>query len=1154
MNTKVKDSHSISLFFLILFFLIGYIPKLKAQNFQVSGRVTDAGSGNTLPGVNIKVKGTTNGTTTNSKGHYSLSVTSSRDTLIFSYIGYKSQTIPIRGRSTINVQLSSSTLKGQQVVVTALGIKRKSRDLGYSVSKVSGQQLESAHAINPISALQGKAAGLDIQNSDGGVFGGTGITIRGESTLNGNNMPIFVVDGVILQNKTSGASEWSAGPNDYGNQIRNINPNNIQSISILKGSAATALYGSQAINGAVVITTKHGLKNQGLGISVNETVGENYVYATPDLQNEYGPGPLAGYVGYGKKDSNGNYYRFDTNQFHYNTRNGKQVPSLIGWFGAAYGMQYGPKFSSLNKIEGYDHTMVPYRAHPNNWKNAYRNGLYNNTNVTITGGSSNGSYYFNFGTKTNNGVYPKERLNDYSGMFKSTYDVTDYLTVHGSISYMRSIPQNPPTNIGQAFTAYTFSRAYNTKKYDRPSVFKATHGGVPSTQFGDKYGNVPGNSLWFNIYEHNQHRVENTWRPIASITAKPTKWLSLTLNGNMNLYNYRFSVKNLGSGYRNSGNSNETGGYYKLEHHSQEEFTGKFKAHIKHNFKNYGIDATLGGQIYHTQTSDNGANTQGGLVVPGRYFLSNSKQKLNSYGSVSNEKQINSLFALVNLSWNDQLYLDLTGRNDWSSALVYADGSGNYSYFYPSVSLSWIFNQTLNLPSWFSFGKLRASWARVGNDTSPYSINQGYGLNNIQTSSGYIYSNTINRTLISPNLKPEQKRSWEFGTNLKFFNNRVGLDFTYYKDNTFNQILNIPAPQVSGITSQKINAGNIQNQGIEASLKLTPVVTHNFSWNFKFNYTRNRNKIISLHSGVGQYKLLAGYPNYGNYRIGSAAYIGGSYGTLLSDILPARYQATDANGNPVSDPNNGKKVLVYSTTTRSAYYKRSGKIQKVGSIQPNFLGSITNTLHYKNLSLSFLIHARFGGDVASFTNRYGTAWGFLKTSLKGRDKAHGGITWTSQYPSTKGRTYHDGVIPKGVFAKGTTVTTPDGKKVDVGGMTFKQAYKKGYVEPSHASSVTYFNNSWGNGTINSNWFYKLSYVQLRNIALNYTLPVSVAQQIGAQKISVGVQAKNVLYFYNSSPNNMNPQTFRGDQQDYSYFERTPKPYTRSLFFNVNLSF
>lgn len=1127
----------------ILLLLFGTTATLYAQQSTVSGTVTDAQSSETMPGVNILVKGTSIGTSTNAEGRYKLNTPSQQDTLVVSFIGYQTKEIPINGRSTIDVQLTPATLSSDEVVVTALGITRNERHLGYSVTKVGGEDLAETNAINPVEALQGKAAGINIESTDGGAFGGSKFSIRGASTLESNNMPIFVVDGVILENATSGGSEWSGNPADWGNQLRNLNPDNFQSVSILKGSAATALYGSRAINGAVVIETQSGNRGGGLGIQVSQTTGVQYVYDTPDLQNEFGPGTIAGYVSYGEQDSDGNYYRFDTGQFNQRTVDGEQVPSLIG----SSGLNFGPKFGSRDRIQGYDGEMTPYKPYPNNWKNAYDTGVNSRTNITFTGGTDKLSFYVNSSINMNKGIYPRQQLDKYSGMLKIGYDLTDFLTVRGSVNYTHSVPENPPQNFGDDYTAYAFSRAYSTEKYKHPSVFVADHGGVPSNSFGDKYANVPGNSLWFSVYKNTDKRVENTWRPILDITADVTDWLTLTLSGNMNVFDYTSETKNLGQGYRNEG------GYYMLSHHYQQQETGKFTARMIQDFGDFGLEATVGGEIYHTKTSESGANTNGGLVVPGRFFLDNSKEQRNNWAWVGNEKQITSLYGLFSFSWNDQLFLDLTGRNDWSSALVYADGSGDYSFFYPSVSASWIFNETLDLPGWISFGKLRASWARVGNDTNPYEINQGYNVGTIQTSSGYIYTNNFNRNLISPTLSPEQKRSYELGANIEFFENRVGIDFTWYQENTFDQILDIPAPTTSGVSSQKINAGNIQNQGIEVSLSTTPVRTTDFNWDITMNYTRNRNKIISLHEDVGDYQLLAGSPAYGNYRIGSAAYIGGDYGVLLSDILPETYQATDSDGNPVEDPNNGKKVLNYDNTSRTAYYKRSGDVQKIGSIQPDFLGSVSSTFQLKNWTFSFLVDGRFGGHVASFTNRYGTAWGFMQSSTKNLDAEHGGLTWTSQYSDTEGRTYNDGVIPEGVFADGTTITTPSGNQQDVGGMTFEEAYEAGYVEPSHASAHTYWNNSWGAGVINDNWFYELSYVSLREIGVSYRLPVSFIQNLGAQSLRLGIKSRNVLYLYNSSPNNMNPETFRGNQSDYSYFERTPSPYARSIYVTLDLS-
>ena len=1127
----------------ISFLFVGMVSNGYAQDNTVSGTVNDGETSEVLPGVNILVKGTSQGTSTDAGGNFTLTVPSLNDTLVVSYIGYKTKNVPINGREKLNVTLSPSTVSGEELVVTALNISREERSLGYSVTSIEGEELANAHAINPIEALQGKSAGVSIASTDGGIFGGSKFSIRGASTLDPNNMPIFVVDGVILENSTSGGSEWAGSPGDWGNQLRNLNPDNFKSASILKGSAATALYGSRAINGAVVIETKEGSKNSGLGIQLSQTTGMRYVYDTPDLQNEFGPGQIAGYISYGDKDANGDYHRFDTGQFNYRSVDGQRTPSLVG----ASGNQFGPAFSSMDMVEGYDGEMTPYRAYPDNWKNAYQNGMVTRTNITLSGGGEDFTFYVNGAANVNEGIQARQQLNEYSGMLKASYDFSDYLTVKGSINYTHSVPENPPQNIGDDYAAYTFSRAYPTKRYSEESVFEADHGGVPSNAFGDPYANVPGNSLWFSLYNNTDRRIENTWRPILNITADVTEWLSLSLEGNMNMYNYTAETENLGQGYRNEG------GYYSFGHHSEQQETAKFTAQMMRDFGDFGIDATLGAKVFHSQTSETGANTAGGLVVPGRFFLENSKDPRNNWAGINREKQISSLYGLLSFSWNDQLYLDLTGRNDWSSALVYVNGSGDYSFFYPSVSASWIITETFQLPDWFSFGKLRASWARVGNDTNPYSINQGYNVGTIQTGDGNIYTNGFSRVLISPTLSPEQKRSYEFGTKLDFFSSRIGIDFTWYKENTFDQILNIPAPATSGADAQKVNAGNIQNKGIEVSLNTTPIRSNNFSWQLDFNYTRNRNKIISLHEDIGDYKLLAGSPTYGNYRIGSAAYIGGDYGVLLSDILPAKYQATDNQGNPVDHANNGMKVLNYDNTSRSAYYKRSGEVQKVGSIQPDFVGSISNSFQYKNFTLSFLIDGRFGGKVASFTNRYGTAWGYLETSTRNLNAEHGGMKWTSKYADSNGQEYDDGVIPEGVFADGTTITTPAGNKQDVGGMTYREAYKQGYVEPSHASSVTYFNHSWGNGTINDDWFYELNYVSLRQVGISYALPTSFTQQLGLRNVRLGLNSRNVLYLYNSSPNNMNPETFRGNQSDYSYFERTPSPYTRSVFFTINLS-
>lgn len=1095
-----------------------------AQSQTVSGKVTDENNEG-LPGVSILLQGTSTGTITDVNGQYSISVQGDDATLVFSSVGYETVTEEVGNRSVVDVSLLPDLTQLSEVVVTALGVERQEQSLGYAVSEIQGSEVAETNLINPISALQGKAAGLSIGGTDGGSFGGSKISIRGQSTLGSNNQPIFVVDGVILDNQTSGSDEWNSGANDYGNELKNLNPDNFESVSVLKGAAATALYGSRGLNGAIVITTKSGSGGKGLGVSVSQTVGIEHVYDTPDLQNEFGEGTLAGYITYADNP-------FNTQQFYNTDVNGTQMPSLIH---PSAGLSYGPRFDGRD-IEDYDGTITSYRARPDNMKNAFDLGVNSNTNVSVQGGTENTQMYLSFSHNVRKGWYPENDFSRDNLLLKGSTWLSDRVKLSGSVAYTQSNPQNPTGNLAGMFPEGGVSRSYNTEKYR--NLYTADHGGIPSNNFNDELGNVPATSTWFGIYNNEYDREEVTVRPIATLTADVTDWFNITLEGNMNLFSYEYEAKQLGGGYANEG------GYYQIEHYQKKQKTGKILLNFNQNFGDFSASFTTGGEIFNTRASKSSLNTNGGLVVPGQYFISNSVNTVqyptgeNGVG-ISATKQINSLYFFLNTSWKNQLYLDITGRNDWSSALVYADGSGEYSYFYPSVSSSWLFSETFSMPSFLSYGRVRASLAQVGNDTNPYSINSAYSLTSMIQANGFAYRNYFSDlSLIDPTLKPEKKNAIELGTELGFINDRIMLDFTWYKENTKNQIIDIPAPESSGVINQRINAGNIQNTGIEIALKTTPVLNDNFRWNLNFNYWRNRNEIISLHPDVGDYKTLAGNPNYGNYRIGTVAWIGGAYGELLSDILPATNEA-------------GEKILTWSNSRRGAYYQRDGEIKRVGNINPNFEGSVINEFSYKGFNMSFLIDMRFGGYLASYNNRYGTAYGYLETSTKGLDEEHGGLTWTSAYD---GETYHDGVIPDGVFAEGTSITLPNGDAQDVSGMSYQEAYEQGFVEPTHASYYNYFTNSWGQGVINDNWFSEINYVSLRQLSLGYTFPSSITEKLKINNLNVSLVGRNLVYLYNSLPNNLNPESTRGNQSDYSYFERSFTPYVASYAMTVRFNF
>ncbi|MEH6407331.1 MAG: SusC/RagA family TonB-linked outer membrane protein [Leeuwenhoekiella sp.] len=1111
-----------------------------AQEQIVTGTIVDSEDGMPVPGVNISEKGTNNGAISDFDGNYSIQI-SSDATLVFTMIGFTTQEVLVNGKNVIDVSFVAGIEALNEVVITALGIKRETKKLGYAVSELGGEELAKTNTINPVLALQGKVAGVSIGASDGGLFGNSKIQIRGVSSLNSsNNQPIFVIDGVILDNTVSNNSaDWSASANDYGNILKNLNPDDYKTVSVLKGAAATALYGSRGINGVILIETKDGSGTRGIGVSVKQSIGVDNVYKTPALQNEYGPGTLAGYVDYGNQDAEGNYYRFDTGQFYYN---GDGVPTLINHAGG--GLSYGPKFDG-SPIEDYDGNLIAYSAQKNNMKDAYETGWNSNTSFSVSGGNEKGSFYLSDSYNKRTGNLPSNSFERNAISFRASYNLTSWLEASGSISFTQSNAQNAQDAISQGFFEGTFERTYNTNKYTQREYWQASHGGVPSSQYGDDYAYAPNSGLWFSYNTLDDVSKETVTRPVIRLTAEVTDWLTIAAEASANDYTTKYESKSLGSGYANEG------GQYLLNHSRDLSRTGKLTFDIH---KDINDDLTsnffIGAEIWDQERSYSNVRTDGGLIVPGRFFMGNSKRNLISDAGISGTKQINSLYFLSSFGYKEQVFLDITGRNDWSSALVYTDGTGNNSYFYPSVSTSWLFSQTFDLPDWMTFGKLRASWAQVGSDTDPYAINSGYSIGSYEMEGGnFIYNNSVSTTLVDHEITPERKNSFEVGTDIRFLNNRLGIDFAYYNETIKNQIGSVPIPSESGYGALFTNIGTLSNYGLELSVNGTPIRTSDFEWNATFNYWNNKTKVKDLHDDYGEYKLLGGNVDYGNFRIGAVAYEGGEYGVLMSDSAIKTWESTDPD-----DPRNGMKVLTWSDSRRGAYYQRSGTVEKVGKVQPDFEGSLSNEFTYKGITLSVLLDARYGGNIASYSSRYGTAYGYLDASLRGRDAEHGGVAWTSEFGDTQGQSFNDGIIPEGIFQDGQMITTPNGASVDVGGMTYQEAYDQGYVEPTHASFYNYFTNSWSSGVVNDDWFRELKYIALRNISVGYNFPKSISEKLHAQNFYIGINARNLGYLYNSLPNDINPESFRGTASSDSFRERSFAPYTASYTMTISLDF
>ncbi len=1112
----------------IMLFIMNLIAlSVFSQNLTVSGTVTDD-TGTSVIGATVIVVGdASKGTVTDFDGNYTLTNVPSDASLQFSYVGMTTQVVPVNGRTRIDVVMAADTELLDEVVVTALGMKREQKALGYAMKEFKGDELIT-NVINPVTALQGKIAGVEISQSDGGMFGSSKILIRGASTLGKNNQPIYVVDGVILDNSiaSAGDADWNDAANDYGNELKNLNPEDFATISVLKGAAATALYGSRGLNGAVVITTKSGQARQGLGIQVSQTFGTDYVYKQPDLQNEYGDGAISSYVDYGATKPGGGYYTFDNQRQFMLNADGKPT-HMGGW----QGMGFGPKFDG-SQIEYYDKIYTPYEAVKNNFKDTYNLGFNSNTNVAISGGNDRTTFYTSLGYLFSQGTLPNNDFKRITLLSKASHNITDRVNLEATLSFANSMPRNAQPNIGEKYIDGTFPRAYDPDYLK--DKYKGAHGGLASTSYGDEYGSIPGKDIWWRIYENDYRRKETSVRPGLILSWELTDWLDWMTEGNYNYYYTHDESKELGSGYANEG------GYYSMSQFTKEQTNFNTMLNAMQNFGDWTLGGFVRGEYYNNKEQYNRLWTNGGLIVPGQYFVNNSKENVGYDGFIGGQKRMYSIASQFSASWNDQVFMDVTGRNDWSSSLVYSDGHGTYSYFYPSVSGSWLLHNTFDLPEWVSFMKVRGSWAQVGNDTAPYIINTAYSMATSTTVNGKTYSLELPNTVYDTNLKPERKNAWEVGLDWRFLDNRINLDMAYYKENTYNQIMSIAVPYVSGISNQFVNAGNIQNQGVELALSTVPYTSRDLEWTLDFTYTKNENKIISLHENVANYILLDGSVDYGNYRIGSVAKVGESYGILMSDSKKA------------IDEKTGLPLLNWSDTRRFAYYKRSGKAEIVGSLVPDFLGSVATGLRYKNWNLRASMDMRFGGTVASYGSRYGTAYGYTAATLKYSAPEYGGLTWTSKYDNM---TYSDGLIPEGVLGGGTNIKQADGTTYTVaeGGETYQSLYEKGKVEPVHASAWHYFTNSWGQGVINDNWVSELNYIALREVTLSYKVPQTFAQRMGATHLNLSLTGRNLGYLLNNMPNGENPESVRGTSVS-EFRVRTFSPFTANYMLTVNIGF
>ena len=804
---------------------------LNAQDITVKGTVKDH-TGEPVIGAGVVVKGTTRGTSTDIDGNYSISC--ARDAVLeFSFIGMETQNIPVAGNRTIDVVLQPDSEFLTESVVTALGITREKKTLGYAIQDVGGATLLDAHEANLANALTGKVAGVEIIRSSNGPGASSRIVLRGNNSLTSLNQPLIVVDGVPMDNFVGASNNDFWNPSaDMGSGLQDINPEDVESMTVLKGASAAALYGSRAGNGVILITTKKGRQTPGLGITINGTVAFTSEFTRPAMQNKYGQGTL-------------------------------------GEFNNTSPLSWGPEITGQT-VTKWDDTSAPLQAF-DNVKGFFGTGITDTENVTFSQQYGKTGIYASYTRTNDQSMVPGATLNRNNMMLRgtSTFGKNDRWHFDAKIQYIRIQANNRPISGSNVNANYMLKMYTMPISVDIRDFKDAVDKNGEMFFFGptDRMGSNP---WWYAKYSTNQD-VRNRFLMNASLGYDFTKWLSLELKAGTDMY-FTETENKFYAGNKIAGSV--TGSYGVGESRFYENnFSFLLKAQQDNIFGDFGASATLGGNLMDRENRGL-SSSQSPLLIPNLFDVNNGTNKPGVSESYSHRK-MNSLYGSAQINYGGWIFLDATLRNDWTSTLA----PQNRSYLYPSVSLAWVITDMIGkystLPGWLSFAKARVSYAEVGNDMGPYQ------LYNIYTMGTDNYGNPIvnsQGTLYDANVKNELIKSWEAGLDIRFFDSRVGLDISWYKTNATNQLINLPISAIA-YSSKKVNAGNIQNSGWEAVLNVEPIRTRDFLWRSTVNFSANKNKILELADGVEEYSL----GGYDNLRI--VAKVGGDYG----DIYGTKY-------------------------------------------------------------------------------------------------------------------------------------------------------------------------------------------------------------------------------------------------------------------------
>ena len=1084
-------------------FLLSVLVTLSSSNLLfaqkgISGKIVGVSNNQAVSGASVLVKGKNIGASTSVDGNFSIDAKQG-DILVITGIGVKAKEHEVTtGFQLISVDVETADLN--EVVVTALGIRKDKRKLGYALQEVKGDALTVARETNVVNQLAGKVAGVTVVGSNSGVGGSSRVTIRGERSVDLNkNQPLYVIDGVPISNAVVGSNGRNNLEVDFGNGAGFINPDDIETISVLKGASASALYGSRAANGVIVIKTKSGSRSKGIGVEVSS----NYVVSNPLKLPKY-------QTVYGQGNGNGGDFAF------VNGGGAGLTDGTDEAWGPAFKGQNYPQFNSprtlngqvipfnggdLNAPAGSVITATPWLPYANNLKNFLETGSILTNTVAFSGSNDKGDFRLGYTKLDEKGMVPNTGLKRNTLSLSGGYNLTDKLSAKAFVNYIKGNSGNRPTiSYGTESIMYLFN-CWLPPSVDVSDMKRLWMGGANNLrQYGFNY-NYHDNP-YLTLEENTNSQIYDRVIGNASLKYDFNSWLSLMVRSATDWSLERREYRRAFSSQR------FPFGQYREVNLVNEESNSDFLLNLNKELNSdFSITGNFGGNQMR-QTSKFDESNAGQLNIPGIYNLTNSRIPLqNTQRTVS--KKINSLYGSAGVSYKNMLFLDFTGRNDWSSALTLPEdlrafGNEDNSYFYSSVALSAIVSDMVQLPSAISYAKVRGSFAQVGNDTDPFTFTQSYNPS-VPFGNFQIYGETDRLTNL--NLKPEISNAFELGAEMKFLKNRIGIDVTYYNSTTKNQILNIPLSITSGYGSRSINAGKIKNWGYEVMLNIQGIKSKNFRWTTDFNFSANRSKVVELRDGLTNFVMAS-------RRVTVEARVGERMGDLYG-IGFARAQNTDANapyydasgkfaGQMVFDAGNGRPVR---TTNRI----------KLGNYNPDFLLGIMNSFNYKGVNVSFLFDIRSGGVLYSETQTVGREGGIIEESLEGRQDG---------YDLTK--------AGNGVIGKGVTF---------VGGVPQENTRKVAARE---------WHSAWTGGRgIAEGVMYDASFVKLRELQIGYTIPDKFWGKLPLKSVNVSLVGRNLLLWDNVphvDPENM---SYSGGTA-LPGIENMAIPSSRSYGININV--